>query len=89
MARTGYHDFLDDARETFGLDYYGARELYEDMRDTLGYSLDAEDLADYGDLASDLLFIGPEGEDDFEDYMDYLDYGDEIEISAALTYDET
>lgn len=60
MARPDYYDFLGEARETFGLDYGEARQFWRDFGEVLGFRPDVETLAEYGDLAADLLF--PEGE---------------------------
>jgi hypothetical protein len=88
-----YNDFLEVITDVFGVDRYGAAELYRDMRDVLGIGpLTVGDLEEYADVASDLMqpeVLEDEGlEYDYEfDWEDeWLDEGEELEITAELRY---
>ncbi len=79
MSTRDYQDFLSTTRDVFGLDYFDALGLYQQMREVLGYSPDVADLIEYADLASDLVepaHLRYE-EEEFEER-----YAEEIEAGA-------
>ena len=67
-----YNEFLDEARDLFGLEYDEAQELYRDMSDHFdSESLTRDDLRDYADVASDIIVIEeyePVEEGEYEHY---------------------
>ncbi len=67
MAARDYYEFLDAARDTFGLDYGDARQFWRDFGDALGFRPDVDALVEYGDLAADILFPGEEPDRDAYD----------------------
>lgn len=57
MGREGYYEFLDTARDVFGLEWREAQEFYRDMRDVLGFApseLGAEAITEYAEVADAL-----------------------------------
>lgn len=87
-----YNDFLEVVTDVFGVDRYGAAELYRDLYDVLDIGpLTVAGLEEYADVASDLM--EPEVEEELEydyefDWQDeQLEPGDELEITAELRYE--
>lgn len=72
MASRDYYEFLDVARDTFGLDYDEARQFWRDFEDALGFRPDVDALVEYGDLATDIIYpaeaVGPEERDAFDEW---------------------
>lgn len=64
MSWREYNEFIGAAREAYGLDIEGARELYRDMSEVLGYRPEVEDIFEFADIAEALVepegFEGPE-----------------------------
>ncbi len=98
MARTYYHDFLDYAREEFGLSYAQAQSFYRELGkegfeapDYLDFMV-AEEIEEYVPefVEPEFEFFGDlEGEYDWEEVGDYwLEEGVEIEIAPELVYEE-
>lgn len=89
-----YSEFIGRAGDVFGLNREEAGEVYADMRDALGFSLTADDLYEYADMASDLAaeYIEPDEELEYDSEYDWddewLDAGEELEISVDLSYEE-
>ncbi len=59
MSWRDYNEFIGAARESYGLDLAGARELYREMKEVLGYSPEVEDVFEFADIAEAL--VEPEG----------------------------
>ena len=84
-----YNDFLDVVQDVFGADRADAADLYRDMRDILNIGpLTVGDLEEYADMASDLMAPVVADEDEDLDMEEWFDVGDEIEVTADITYHE-
>jgi hypothetical protein len=76
-----YHERI---METFGVSDEIARDIFDYVREQIGYYPTLEDIADYADEIVEEFGEGMEYEYDYGDFEDqWLDEGDEIEESAS------
>lgn len=90
MARSGFHDFMDEVRDTFGLDYAEALDVYRELRGE-GITPDADTVGEVPDLI--LSFIefdedGGEFEDMYGEDAQYMDVNEELDDGDFDLWDE-
>lgn len=71
MPRTWFHDWVDDAREQYGLSWHEALDLYHDLREQ-GF--------ERGDFEELVAEEAVEEEPDFAWFYEQTDYGYEYDI---------